>query len=172
MVPPSIRPPLDLTDTDSDDNEGEKPESSTPAATTSAVSAAAGTATASTTDPPGPVDILEPKVPRVKAKPKAQYADKVPSLAQTKGFFPFDRDSLHNTGIPENYQVKRAGSSQIGHSIYVCPYESECSTPPYSGNIASTGSHIRRYHLGHSVVCPYCGLRYYNAAGWRGPYAV
>ena len=145
---PSIRPPLDLTDTDSDDNEGEKSEPSTPTATTPASTAATSTATSSTaaassTDPPGPVDILEPKVPRVKARPKAQYADKVPSLAQTKGFFPLDRDSLHNTGIPENYHVKRAGSAQTGRSIYVCPYESECSMPPYSGDIASTGSHVR-----------------------------
>ena len=164
---PSIRPPLDLTDTDDTDNEEEKPDPSTPASTAPTSAASASTAFASTADPPGPVDILEPKEPRVKSKPKAQYADKAPSLAQTQGFFPHDKESLHNTGIPLNYHVKRAGSSQTGRSIYICPYESECSMPPYTGDIASTGSHVRRHHLGHSLVCPYCGLRFYNASGWK-----
>ena len=113
------------------------------------------------------MDILEPKEPQVKSKPKKQYADKVPSLSQTQGFFPQDKDTLHNTGIPVNYHVKRAGSSQKGRSIYICPYESECSTPPYTGDIASTGSHVRCHHLGHSLVCPYCGLCFYNASGWK-----
>ena len=154
---PSIRPPLDLTNTDSND-EGEKAESQASASTM--VSTAASV-------PQDPVDILEPKEPHVKSKPKIQYPDKVPSLAETKGFFPVNKDSLHNTGIPPNYHVKRTGSSQKGCSIYMCPYEVDCSTPPYSGDIASTGSHVRRHHLGHSCVCPYCGLRFYNAAGWR-----
>ena len=154
---PSIRPPLDLTDTDSD-NEGEKAESQASASTMVSTAASA---------PQGPVDILEPKEPHVKSKPKIQYPDKVPSLAESKGFFPINKDSLHNTGIPPNYHVKRTGSSQKGRSIYMCPYEADCSTPSYSGNIASTGSHVQRHHLGHSCVCPYCRLRFYNAAGWR-----
>ena len=116
--------------------------------------------------PQGPVDILKPKEPHVKSKPKIQYPDKVPFLAQMKGFFPVDKDSLHNTSIP-NYHVKRTGSSQKGRSIYMCPYEADCSTLPYSGDIASTGSHARHHHLGHSCVCQYCRLHFYNAAGWR-----
>ena len=103
----------------------------------------------------------------MKSKLKIEYPDKVPSLDQTKGFFPVSKNSLHNTSIPPNYHVKRTGSSQKGRSIYMCPYEADCSTPPYSGDIASTGSHVRRHHLGHSCVCPYCGLRFYNAADWR-----
>ena len=155
---PSIQPPLDLTDTDSD-SEGEE------AASQASASTAASTSMAP--NPQGPVDILEPKEPRIKSKPKIQYSDKVPSLAQMKGFFPVDKDSLHNTDIPLKYHVKHTGSSQKGHSIYMCPYDTECSTLPYSGNIASAGSHVRHHHLGHSCVCPYCGLRFYNAAGWR-----
>ena len=159
---PSIRPPLDLTDTDSDREEEKAGKSDQPAS--ASVPAASEVAPSASQ---GPVDILEPRDPPVKSKPKVQYADKVPSLAQTRGFFPADPDSLHNTGILPNYHVKRAGSSKKGRSIYVCPYESECSTPPYTGDIASAGSHVRRHHLGHSVVCPYCGLCFYNAAGWK-----
>ena len=122
---PSIHPPLDLTDTDSNGEE-EKAEKSDQPASASAPAASGVAPSASQ----GPVDILEPQDPPVKSKPKAQYADKVPSLAQTRGFFPADPDFLHNTGIPPNYHVKQAGSSKKGHSIYVCPYKSECSTPP------------------------------------------
>ena len=161
---PSIRPPLALTDTDDTDEEGGGPDPSTPAST-----APSGTVPTSSSSaaPEGPLDILEPKEPQVKSKPKIQYADKVPSLAQTKGFFPMDKDTLHNTGIPTTHHVKRAGATPKGRSIYMCSYESECSTPPYTGNIASTGSHVRRHHLGHSLVCPYCGLRFYNGSGWK-----
>ena len=127
---PSIQPPLDLTDTDSDSEE-EKVTSQASASTIPAASA-----------PPGSVNILETKEPHVKSKLKIQYPDEVPSLDQTKGFFPVSKDSLHNTGIPPNYHVKRTGSSQKGRSIYMCPYEADCSTPPYSGDIASTGSHV------------------------------
>ena len=35
------------------------------------------------------------------------------------------------------------------------------------GDLPSTASHIRKHHLGHSIACPYCGARYYNASGWR-----
>ena len=89
----------------------------------------ASTSTAAPTTTPAPqgsVDILEPKEPCVK-------------------------DSLHNTGIPLKYHMRHSGSSQKGRSIYMCPYDTECSTPP----------------LGHCCVCPYCGFRFYNTAGWR-----
>ena len=161
---PSIRPPLALTDTDDTDEEGEGSSSATPAST---VPTGTATAPSSSVAPEGPVDILEPKEPQVKIKPKTQYADKMPSLAQTKGFFPLDQDTLHNTGIPATHHVKRAGSTPRGRSIYICSYEAECSSPPYTGDIASAGSHVRRHHLGHSLVCPYCGLRFYNGSGWK-----
>ena len=165
---PSIRPPLDLTDTDSDGEEEKVEEPDQPvSANVPSASLTPSTSEVAPSASQGPVDVLEPWDALVKSKPKVQYADKVPSLAQTRGFFPTDPDSLHNTGILPNYHVKCAGSSKKGHSIYVCPYEFECSTPPYTGDIASAGSHVRCHHLGHSVVCPYCGLRFYNASGWK-----
>ena len=47
------------------------------------------------------------------------------------------------------------------------PINLNAAPPPYTGDIASAGSHVRHHHLGHSVVCPYCGLRFYNAVGWK-----
>ena len=151
---PTIRPPLDLTDTDTDD-ESEK------------AGLHASESTSTSTSLLDPMNVLEPREPKVKSKPKAQYMDRMPDIANTKGFFPLDKDSLHNTGIPSTHLVKRTGSSGKGQSIYMCPYESECSVPPYSGDIASTGSHVRCHHLALSLVCPYCGLRFYNATGWK-----
>ena len=107
---PTIRPPLDLTDTDTDD-EREKAGSH------------ASESTSASTSLLNPVNILEPREPKVKLKPKAQYADRMPDIANTKGFFPLDKDSLHNTGIPSTHLVKRTGSSGKGRSIYMCPYE-------------------------------------------------
>ena len=98
---PTIRPPLDLTDTDTNDESG-------------GAGSCASEGTPASTSVPGPVDILEPKEPKVKSKPKMQYTDRVPDIANTKGFFPLDKDSLHNTGIPSTHLVKRTGLSGKG----------------------------------------------------------
>ena len=59
------------------------------------------------------------------------------------------------------------GKNEHGTSIYSCPHP-ECTDPPYTGDIAGCGSHIRRVHLGRCVSCPYCPDRkYYNTDGWR-----
>ena len=57
---PTIRPPLDLTDMDTDDEEGEKADSSTPASLTPASAASAGTAA-----PPGPYPEIVPLSPLI-----------------------------------------------------------------------------------------------------------
>ena len=153
---PKIRPPLDLTDTNDTDEEGGGDAGSQ-------VSVVAST---STTGTPA-VSTSEQRQPKTKTKSKAQYQDKVDDIAATKGFLPVDAQTLHNTGIPVSYHVKRSGSSGKGRSLYVCSYSDECSSPPYVGDLPSAASHVRKHHLGHSIVCPYCGARYYNANGWR-----
>ena len=52
--------------------------------------------------------------PPVKSCPKVAYPDKVADIGVAQGFFPEDKDSLHNTGIPAVYAVRRSGSSSKG----------------------------------------------------------
>ena len=165
---PKIRPPLDLTDTDDEEEEGEgasvfKEESEQ---TQSSVSIPISTVTEvpTSSQQSAPVKTRDPPV---KSRPKGNYPDKVPDILEARGFLPEDKDSLHNTGIPATYAVRRSGSSGKGRSLYLCPYGDRCGPPPYSGDIASAGSHVRRHHLGHCIQCPYDGSRFYNGAGWR-----
>ena len=152
---PKVQDPLDLTDTDSDDDQaGGDPGSQVPASTS--------TTTGTPAVPP-----VASAAPKAKPKAKVQYQDKVNDIAQARGFLPVDAATIHNTGIPTSHHVKRSGSSERGRSLYVCSYASECSAVPYSGDIASATSHVHKHHLGHCVVCPYCGARYYNSNGWR-----
>ena len=176
---PEIRPPLDLTDTDEEEEEGasvsQEPSAPTPSSVaiplptpvvigTSASSQSSMVETSTSSQSSVPVRARDPPV---KSRPKGNYPDKVPDILQARGFLPEDRDSLHNTGIPAVYAVRRSGSSNKGRSLYLCPYEDRCGPPPYSGDIASAGSHVRRHHLGHCIQCPYDGNRFYNGAGWR-----
>ena len=165
---PKIHPPLDLTDTDEEEEEGASVSQEKSEPTQSSVSipipmpAVAETSTSSQSSVP-----VRTRDPPVKSRPKGNYPDKVPDILQARGFLPEDRDSLHNTGIPAVYAVRRSGASDKGRSLYLCPYEDRCGPPPYSGDIASAGSHVRRHHLGHCIQCPYDGNRFYNGAGWR-----
>ena len=105
--------------------------------------------------------------PQVKSRPKATYADKAADISMTQGFLPKDKDSLHNTGIPRAYAVHSSGTSGKGRSLYMCPFGDQCSSPPYVSDIANTGSHVHRHHLGHCIQCPYDGSRFYNGTGWQ-----
>ena len=58
--------------------------------------------------------------PLVKSRPKITYVDKVSDISMAQGFLPEDKDSLHNTGIPQNYAVRRSGTSSKGRSLYLC----------------------------------------------------
>ena len=103
----------------------------------------------------------------VKIRQKASYQDKCADVQEAIGFLPENAGSLHNTGIPDLFAVRRVGKNDHGTSIYSCPHP-ECSDPPYTGDISGCGSHVRRVHLGHCVSCPYCpDKKYYNADGWR-----
>ena len=69
--------------------------------------------------------------------------------------------------IPAKYAVRHSGSTPKGRSLYLCPYSESCSSPPYGGDLATVGSHVCHYHLGHCILCPYDGLRIYNRDGWK-----
>ena len=103
----------------------------------------------------------------MKSKPKFHYPDVVEDIADAKGFYLDDQPSLHKTGIPAKYAVRHSGSTPKGHCLYLCPYSKSCSSPPYSGDLATVGSHVCHYHLGHCILCPYDGLRFYNGDRWR-----
>ena len=158
---PKIHPPLDITDTDTDDGTsavGEEavPSPQVPLSESQIITTA-----------PAPVVPTPPqREPLVKSRPKMTYVDKVLDISMAQGFLPEDKDSLHNTGIPQTYAVRRSGSSSKGRSLYLCPFRDQCSNPPYSGDIASMGSHVRHHHLGHCIQCPYDGNRFYNGTGW------
>ena len=169
---PEIRPPLDLTDTGEEDEASTAKEDVEVLSTSSAPAPALKPVVTTEVEvpvsaPPKPAIPSSTRDPPVKSCPKITYPDKVADIAQAQGFFPEDKDSLHNTGIPAVYAVRCSGSSGKGRSLYLCPYGDRCSIPPYSGDIASAGSHVCRHHLGHCIQCPYDGNRFYNAAGWR-----
>ena len=165
MVLPKIHPPLDLTDTDEEEEEGEgasvSKEDYGPAQFSVSIPISTATEVSTSSQQPAPVKTRDPPV---KSRPKGNYPDKIPDILEARGFLPQDRDSLHNMGIPATYAVRRSGSSGKGRSLYLCPYGDCCGPPPYSGDIASAGSHVHRRHC---IQCPYDGSRFYNGSGWR-----
>ena len=153
---PIIKRPLDLTDTESESEAGGDAASSS---TTTTVEPSTSTSTPSSEIPPE-------KKP-VKIKQKISYVDKCADVQEAVGFLPESSDSLHNTGILDQFSVHRVGKNDHGTSIYSCPYP-ECSDPPYTGDISGCGSHVRCVHLGRYISCPYCpDKKFYNADGWR-----
>ena len=158
---PKIRPPLDITDTDSDEDASvvEPPVVTKPPVE----------ATTSHAEVSGSSSTLVPPVwePQVKSHSKTTYMDKVTDISMAQGFLPKSKDSLHNTGIPDTYTVRRSGTSGKGRSLYMCPFGNQCSSPPYVSDIASTGSHVHQHHLGHCIQCSYDGSHFYNGTGWK-----
>ena len=161
---PKIRPPLDITDTDSDDEVSAVGEEAVPSPQVplneSQVVVLAPTPSVST------APSFPQHEPQVKSHPKATYVDKAIDISMAQGFLPEDKDSLHNTGIPAAYAVHCSGTSSKGRSLYMCPFGDQCSSPPYVSDIASTGSHVHHHHLGHCIQCPYDGNQFYNGTGW------
>ena len=94
----------------------------------------------------------EPPAKKIRVRPRQAFQDKVADIRSAARFYPSDADSLHNTGIPSQYAVRRAGTSGRGTSLYDCPYSDLCSTPPYVGDFPSCGSHVRKVHLGVCLV--------------------
>ena len=161
---PKIHPPLDITDTDTDDETSAVGEEAVPSPQ---VPLSESQIITSVPTPVVPTPVSSQREPQVKSRPKMTYVDKVSDISMAQGFLPEDKDSLHNTGIPPTYAVRCSGTSSKGRSLYLCPFGDQCSSPPYSSDIASTGSHVHRHHLGHCIQCPYDGNRFYNGTGWQ-----
>ena len=138
-----IKRPLDLTDTDSEDD-------------TSVVSEAS---TSSKPVAKKPVSIKPRNVAR---------ADLLDNINETQGFLPSSADTLHTTGIPADLHMSRSDrQTHKGASLYMCRHR-DCSENPYLGDLNTSGSHIRRVHLGVCLMCPYCpNKHFYNSGGWR-----
>ena len=130
---PIIKRPLDLTDTES---ESDTEVASTSTAASVPTEPTASTSTSSVTPAPAPA-----KKP-IKIRQKVSYPDKCSDVQEAIGFLPEEAGNLHNTGVPSMFQVRRVGKNDRGTSLYSCPHP-ECSDPPYTGDIAGCGSHVR-----------------------------
>ena len=146
--------PLDIRDTETDDKTSAVGEEAVPFPQVP-LSESQIITTAPT--PVVPTPVSSQREPEVKSRPKMTYVDKVSDISTAQGFLPEDKYSLHNTGIPPTYAVRHSGTSSKGRSLYLCPFGDQCSHPPYSSDIASTGSHVHHHHLGHCIQCPYDG---------------
>ena len=123
---PKIRPPLDITDMDTDDE--------TSAVGEEAVPSPQIPLSESQIITPVPTPVVPSLVssqcePQVKSRPKMTYVDKVSDISMAQGFLPEDKDSLHNTGISMTYAVWHSGTSSKGRSLYLCPFGDQCSSP-------------------------------------------
>ena len=123
--------PLDITDTDIDDETSAVGEEAVPSP-----QVPLSKYQIITTAPTPVVPTPPQREPLVKSRPKMTYVDKVSDISIAQGFLPEDKDSLHNTGIPQTYAVWHTGTSSKGRSLYLCPFGDQCSSPPYSGDIA------------------------------------
>ena len=82
---------------------------------------------------------------------------------------PAAAESLKETGIPPEFQVKREHqTTYAGGLVYLCPHP-KCQTPPFfAQSPAGIYSHIRQKHLGIALACPYCTDKvYWNSKGWN-----
>ena len=98
---PKIRPPLDIMDTDTDDETSVMGEEAVPSP-----QVPLSDSQIITTMPAPVAPTLPHREPLVKSHPKITYVDKVSDISLAQGFLPEDKDSLHNTGIPQNYAVR------------------------------------------------------------------
>ena len=130
---PIIKRPLDLTDTESESEEGGDDMASTRTSPRHAPTASAE---------PSPSTSTPPMKKPIKIRLKATYQDKCADVQEAIGFLPENPGSLHNTGIPDQFSMRRVGKNDCGTSIYACPYP-DCSDLPYTGDISGCGSHVR-----------------------------
>ena len=145
---PAIPEPLPLVETDTEDDAG---------STKSA-----------------PATSVAPK-PTGAAKRKPQVSlqkDLLPDLCSPKEairMYPANENTVNETGIPVNLQVKREQRTiGKGGSVYLCLHD-KCQTPTFwAQSPAGLYSHVRRKHLGIVISCPYCPDKlYWNSKGWK-----
>ena len=148
---PAIPEPLPLTETDTDDE-------STSVKSTPAISSA--------TPAPKPSGAAKQK-PRVSTQ--KDLLDDLYSMKAAIRMYPANSDTLKETGIPPNLQVKwEQRTTGKGGSVYLCLH-SQCQMPTFWAQ-SPTGlySHMRRKHLSIVLACPYCPDKlYWNSKGWK-----
>ena len=149
-----IAKPLELDDTESEDEAEDVIKPSSSKASTSKRS----TAQSKKSQPP-------PEQIKVK---KVQHVDVADDIAETVRIIPFDEDSLALTGIPAHLKAPRQHkTSSSGASLYYCP-QPKCD-PIFiaKGGPSPLYNHMRRHHLGISLLCPYCPAKlFYISGGW------
>ena len=146
---PAIPPPLPLTDTESEED-------------------VASVRSAPASTKPRPSGTGKP-ARRAKVAQQKDMLKDLCSLQEAIRIYPADADSLKETGIPAELQVKREHqTTHAGASVYLCRHP-KCQTPPFfAQSPAGIYSHIRRKHPGIAVACPYCpGKLYWNTKGWK-----
>ena len=148
---PAIPEPLPLTETDTDDE------------STSVKSAPAAS---SATPAPKPSGAAKRK-PQVSTQ--KDLLDDLRSMKVAIWMYPANSDTLKETGIPPNLQVKwEQWTTGKGGSVYLCLH-SQCQTPTFWAQ-SPTGlySHVRCKHLSIVLACPYCPDKlYWNSKGWK-----
>ena len=148
-----IARPLDLGETESEDEDT----SEDPQPSTSQKSAKA------------PAKVPATKPPPVRA-PKVVREDLCPDITKTIQIIPLSEETIHYTGIPAHLKAPRHSktASSSGASLYLCPHPKCEPIFVALGGFAPLYTHIRRHHLGISLVCPYCKHKlYYTGDGWR-----
>ena len=145
---PAIPEPLPLVETDTEDDAGST--KSTPATS------------------------VAPK-PTGAAKRKPQVSlqkDLLLDLCSPKEairMYPANENTVNETGIPVNLQVKREQrTTGKGGLVYLCLHD-KCQTPTFwAQSLAGLYSHVRHKHLGVVISCPYCPDKlYWNSKGWK-----
>ena len=146
---PAIPKPLPLTKTDTEDD--------------AASVKLAPAATAPATKPTG----------AAKRKPKVSLQkDLLEDLCSPKEavrIYPSSADTLKETGIPVNLQVKqKQRTTGKGGLVYLCLHE-KCQMPTFwAKSPAGLHSHVRHKHFGIMLACPYCPEKlYWNSKGWK-----
>ena len=107
---PEICPPLDLTDTNEEEEEASVSTQETEPIPPPQIPVTVSHVSTTKVEMPlsataNPTTSTLPQDPPVKSRPKTFYPDKVSDISAAMGFFPEDKESLHNTGIPAIYTV-------------------------------------------------------------------
>ena len=149
-----IAKPLELDDTESEDEAEDTTKPSSSKASTSKRS----TAQSKKSQPP-------PEQIKVK---KVQRVDIADDITETVRIIPFDEDSLALTGIPAHLKAPRQHkTSSSGASLYYCPHPKCDPIFIAKGGPSPLYNHMRRHHLGISLLCPYCPAKlFYTSGGW------
>ena len=149
-----IAKPLELYDMESEDKAEDVTKPSSSKASTSKRSSARSKKS-------------QPPPEQIKVK-KVQRVDVADDITETVRIIPFDEDSLALTGIPAHLKAPRQHkTSSSGASLYYCPHPKCDPIFIAKGGPSPLYNHMRRHHLGISLLCPYCPAKLiYTSGGW------